>query len=228
MNWQTITVFQWQQLTDLFTQSKDVTDLDLLVKSAAIITNQTEHQIDSIPVGELKPLLDKIAFIHTDIQPKAVKVIKVNGKRYKCIYDVRNIPAARYIESKHFSTDVNGNLHKIMACMVMPMRYTWRGWVEDKYDASKHSAYAEDMLSAPISHVLGSVVFFYQVYNLWIRNSKGYLTKEMEMKGITKYQAEAAYQTLCNIMDGYTKPNWLPIMKGSPSRKRSTSKQSTT
>jgi hypothetical protein len=228
MNWQTITVFQWQQLTDLFTQSKDVTDLDLLVKSAAIITNQTEHQIDSIPVGELKPLLDKIAFIHTDIQPKAVKVIKVNDKRYKCIYDVRNIPAARYIESKHFSTDVNGNLHKIMACMVMPMRYTWRGWVEDNYDASKHSAYAEDMLSAPISQVLGSVVFFYQVYNLWIKNSRGYLTKEMEMKGITKYQAEAAYQTLCNIMDGYTKPNWLPIMKGSPSRKRSTSKQSTT
>ena len=215
MTWANITTFQWQQLTELFTNSQDLTDLDLSVKSAAIITNQTEHQIDSLSISELKPLLAKISFVHTDIQPKAVKVIKVNGRRYKCVYDVRNIPAARYIESKHFSTDVNGNLHKIMACMVRPMKRTWFGWAVTKYDAAKHSEYAQDMLSAPITQILGSVVFFYQVYRVWIKSSRTYLVSEMTAKGVTPYQAEAAYQTLCNIMDGFTKPSWLPNMKAS-------------
>jgi hypothetical protein len=215
MTWNNITTFQWQQLTELFTKSKDLTDLDLSVKAAAIITSKTEHQIDSLPISQLKPLLDSISFIHSDIQPKAVKVIKVNGKRYKCVYDVRNIPAARYIESKHFSSDVNGNLHKIMACLVRPMKKTWFGWVEEKYDAAKHSDYAQDMLSAPITAILGSVVFFYQVYRLWIKSSRTFLVKEMETKGVSKYQAEAAVQTLCTILDGFTKPNWLPTMKAS-------------
>ena len=215
MNWSNVTVFQYQQINELYANSKDLTDLDISVKVASILTNQTENQIDSLPVKELAPLLESIAFINDEIKPEAVKVLNINGKRYKCVYDVRNIPASRYIESKHFSSDVMGNLHKIMACMVIPQRRGWFGWVNDKYDAGKHSDYSQDMLEAPIVSVLGSVVFFYQVYKIWIKNSRDYMVQQMMEQGVERMKAEEVHQVLCSIMDGYTKPNWLPTLKES-------------
>jgi len=132
MNWSNVTVFQYQQINELYANSKDLTDLDISVKVASILTNQTENQIDSLPVKELAPLLESIAFINEEIKPEAVKVLKINGRRYKCVYDVRNIPASRYIESKHFSNDVMGNLHKIMACMVIPQKRGCFGWKDER------------------------------------------------------------------------------------------------
>lgn len=208
MTWKDVNVFQWQQIVNLFTKEKDLTELDLAVKSVAIVKNMTEHQIDSMPIGELNPLLKSIAFIHEEIKPQPVKYIQVGKKRYKCIYDIRKMPAARYIESKYFSQDVNGNLHRIGACMVMPMKKTLFGWKVDKYDASKHEEYAQDLLEAPITAVLGSVVFFCLVYRNWIKASKDYLVSEMMSKSLTKYQAEVLYQTLCETLDGFIKPHW--------------------
>ncbi len=208
MTWKDVNVFQWQQIVNLFTKEKDLTELDLAVKSVAIVKNMTEHQIDSMPIGELNPLLKSIAFIHEEIKPQPVKYIQVGKKRYKCIYDIRKMPAARYIESKYFSQDVNGNLHRIGACMVMPMKKTLLGWKVDKYDASKHEEYAQDLLEAPITAVLGSVVFFCLVYRNWIKASKDYLVSEMMSKSLTKYQAEVLYQTLCETLDGFIRPHW--------------------
>jgi len=155
MNWKDLNVFQWQQLNDLFLKSKDATDLDLAISAASICTGLTEHEIDSLPVSDLTPLLKVISFIHEELKPQPERFIKLKGKRYKCIYDVRKIPAARYIETN------------------------------------------------------GSVVFFYQVYRNWIKSSKDYLIREMMENKLTRYQAEAVHQSLCSIMDGYTKPNWL-------------------
>ena len=208
MTWKDVNVFQWQQIVNLFTKENDLNELDLAVKSVGIITGMTEHQIDSLPIGKLNPLLKSIDFIHEEIKPQPSKYIKINGRKYKCIYDVRKIPAARYIESKHFAQDVNGNLHKIAACLVMPMKKTIFGWKVDKYDASRHEDYAQDMLEAPITSVLGSVVFFCLVYRNWIKASQDYLISEMMSKGITRYQAEILYQTLCDTMDGFIRPHW--------------------
>jgi hypothetical protein len=217
MTWKDINVFQWQQITDLFTKGTEgMTELDMAVKAAAIVMDLTEHQIDSLPIDKLKPLLEQITFLHKEIKPSPAKYIKVNGKRYRCIYDIRKMPAARYIEAKYFSDDTHGNLHKLAACMVMPQKRNWIGrWVDDKYDASKHSEYADDMLAAPIVNVLGSVVFFYQVYSNWIRNSKDYLIAEMIKGGMTKYQAEKLYIHLCEITAGFIKPSWSLNMKAS-------------
>jgi hypothetical protein len=208
MTWKDVNVFQWQQIVNLFTKEKDLTELDLAVKAVAILSNMTEHQIDSLPISDLNPLLKSINFIHEDIKPEPSKYIQVGSKRYKCIYDIRKMPAARYIESKYFSKDVNGNLHRIAACMVMPMKKTLFGWKVDKYDAAKHEDYSQDMLEAPITAVLGSVVFFCLVYRSWIKVSKDYLVAEMMSKSLTKYQAEVLYQTLCETLDGFIKPHW--------------------
>ena len=210
-SWQDINVYQWQQLCHVFADMSN-SSLDMVVKSAAIVLNKTEHEIDSLPIGELNKIAKQLAFTHEEVKPKAVRWIDVNGKRYRCIYDVRNIPAARYIESKVFGENPNDNLHRIAASMVIPQKrlYGIGFHVDDKYDASKHEEYANDMLSAPITEVLGSVVFFCEIYLRSIKSLRTYLVAAMLRTGaMTMAQAEARYQDLCSGLGGIIKPNWL-------------------
>lgn len=203
MNWKDVTVWQWQQLQAI-TKKKDDTELDKAVKTLAILTNRTESQIDSLSISELNKELKAIDWISkTDANPKPVDFIKVNGKKYRCIYDVRQIPFARYIESKFFSEDVVLNLHKIAASMVRPMKLTWRGWKVAKYDASKHEDYAQDLLGAPFEAVYGSVVFFCQVFSDSIKSSKDFMKADLMKNGMTEEEAEMTMEVLCAAMDGF-------------------------
>lgn len=209
MNWKDVTIWQWQQMQNLLAKSKDYTELDIAVKSLAILTNQTESQIDSLTIKQLGVELEKIKFItDTAPTPKTVDFIKVGKKRYRCIYDVRKIPYSRYLETKFFTTDVTMNLHKIAASMVVPMKLTWRGWRVAKYDASKHDEYSQDLLGAPFEQVYGSVVFFCQVFSDSIKSLADYFKEEMMKAGMTTEEAETTVKVLCQSMDGFTR---LPL-----------------
>lgn len=211
MTWDKLTLWQYQQLMPILTDpDKDWTKLDQEVKLLSIITGLTEHQIDSLDFATLKELRSELDFLDDEIKGKPVDYIDVNGRRYRCVYEIKYMPAARYIESKVFSKKTLENLHKIAASMVIPQKKNWLGkWVDDIYDASKHELYAMDMQEANYVHCYHSLVFFYQVYRNWIKSSKDYLIREMMENKLTRYQAEAVHQSLCSIMDGYTKPNWL-------------------
>jgi hypothetical protein len=215
MTWNELTVWQYQQIYPIVTKpEKDWTTLDVESKLVGILHNLTDTQVDSLSVSEFNKLKQNLGFLNEQIEGKPVKYTEVNGKRYKFIYDVQQIKAARYIETKVFSTDLVGNLHKLAASMVMPQRKTWYGkWVDDKYDAAKHSQYAEDLQGAKFMHVYQSVVFFYQVYRNLIEVSKDYLVKEMMARGLTMELAQGAVQILCETLDGNIAPNLLPTKK---------------
>ncbi len=92
MTWNDVTVFQWQQLMNLYVK-EDVADLETATLS--ILFNRTENEILSLSEGERLGLLSKIDFVHTPPQGKPEKSIKCqSGARYKCIYDVRQLRAA--------------------------------------------------------------------------------------------------------------------------------------
>lgn len=213
MNWQSITVFQWQQLAELFNGS-NTDDADTVsIKAVSIITGKTEKEVLALPLSETMKLAKKIEFLKTDVPVKRVDYIAVKGKRFRCNYNVKDMAAARYIESKHFSGDFASNLHKIAASMVIPQKLTLLGWKDDIYDARKHDEYAEDLLSASIADVMGSVVFFYLVFRTWIKVFRDYLKSEMMRMAMTEYQAETTLQVLCDSMDGFIKPSWLQTMR---------------
>lgn len=214
MNWKDVTIWQWQQMQNLLAKSKDYTELDIAVKSLAILTNQTESQIDSLTIKQLGVELEKIKFItDTAPTPRTVDFIKVGKKRYRCIYDVRKLPYSRYLETKFFTTDVTMNLHKIAASMIMPMKLTWRGWRVAKYDASKHDEYAQDLLGASFEEVYGSVVFFCQVFSDSIKSLADYFKEEMMKAGMTTAEAETTVAALCESMDGFTRLPLSPTTK---------------
>ncbi len=215
MTWNDLTVWQYQQIYPIVTKpEKDWTNLDVESKLVGILYNITDTQVDSLSVGEFNKMKATLGFLDDKIEGKPVKYTEVNGKRYRFIYDVQQIKAARYIETKVFSTDLVGNLHKLAASMVMPQRKNWYGkWVDEKYDAAKHSEYAADIQASNFVHIYHSVVFFYQVYRNWIEVSKGYLVQEMTNKGLTKEVADQVVQTLCETLDGNIAPNLLPTTK---------------
>lgn len=212
MTWKDINVFQWQQLADLQNTKEGMTDEELSIKTIAIISNLTEQQIKDLSNRKLIRLANKVTFLKNDFEVQHSKYIHTKGKRYRCVYDVKKMPTARYVESKHFASSFNENIHRIAASMVIPQKRNWYGkWVDDQYDASKHEDYANDILTAPVTEVLGSVVFFCQVYRNWIKVSKDYLIWQMTMTAkMSRLQAEILYQGLCNVLDGFIK---LPLLQ---------------
>lgn len=215
MKWNELTLWQYQQIMPIITNpNKDWTELDKEVKLLTIVTGLTEYQIDSLGVKELKELRSELAFLDEPIEGQPVDYIKTNGKQYRINYDIKNMPFARYIESKVFSKDTVANLHKIAASMVIPQKKNWFGkWVDDKYDASKHEQYSVDMQEANFIHVYHSLVFFYQVYRNWIEVSRDYMTAEMMTAGMTKEQADSVVLLLCESTGGIIPPNLLPNTK---------------
>ena len=215
MKWNELTLWQYQQLMPTITNpDKDWTELDAEVKQLCIVTGLTEHQIDSLSLTALKELRKELAFLSEPIDGKPVNYIVTNGKRYRINYDIKNMPSARYIESKVFSKDTLANLHKIAASMVIPQKRNWLGkWVDQDYDASKHEEYAADMQEANFVHIYHSLVFFYQVYKNWIEVSRDYMTAEMTKSGMTKNQADMVVDLLLESMDGTTPVTLLPPKK---------------
>lgn len=215
MTWKDVTVWQWIQLQNVLLKKEGFTELDIAVKCLSILTDQTETQIDSLSVKDLNKQLIGIKFVTETLpDPKPVDFLKTPGGRYRCIYDVRNIPYARYLETKFFGADVGLNIHKIAASMVMPMKLTWRGYKLAKYDSAKHEDYANDILEAPFEQVYGSIVFFCQVFNDSIKSLSGYFRMESIKAGMTPEEAEIMVERLCKDLDGFTKPLLSRTTKG--------------
>ena len=225
MKWNNISVWQYQNIVKTLA-NKEADEIDKSFKLIGIVYNMTENQVDSLTQAEYKAKLKECDFLNSMPEGKPVQIIKVNGKRYRAIYDVTKMPFGRYVESKAFVGDIYGNLHKLGATMVMPQKRNLLGlWVDDKYDASKHEDYAEDILQANFQDVYFSLVFFYQVFRNWIEVTRDYLVAKMMITGQTKEECSQVVADLCSILDGIIQPNLLPTTKISELSKSLTEQQ---
>jgi len=220
--WNKINVWQYQQIYNVYnSKDKYLTEIEVDSKLVSIVNNMTDAQVDSLSLTEFRKLKRSIIFLTKPIEGKPVKYISINkNKRYKLNYDVSKMPFARYIESKVFSEDLYNNLHKLAATMVIPQKRILGIWFKQKYDASKHEQYSEDMLTARFIDVYHSLVFFYQVYRNWIEVSQDYMVSKMMQTGMTQDKAKEVVQDLCTTLDGSIPPNLLPNTKVAQLRKR--------
>lgn len=215
MNWNDITVKQYQQLYPILTQdNSQKSDLDLLVEVISICEGLAVDEIDSWPYKKLLEKQNEYLFLSDlDFDKTAKSFINANGKRYHFVHEVEKMPAARYIEAKTFAAgDIITNLHTIMASCVMPMRKKWYGWIDDKYDARNHAQYAADLQHAKFCEIYNCVVFFCQLYGGWMIHSRAYLVN-VYSQTMTVSEAEELVNVLCNSMAGYITPKQLQILK---------------
>jgi hypothetical protein len=220
--WHKINVWQYQQIYNVYnSKDKYLTEIEVNSKLVSIVNDMTEAQVDSLTITQFNKLKKSILFLTQPIAGKPVKYISINkNKRYKLNYDVSKMPFARYIESKVFSEDLYNNLHKLAATMVIPQKRILGIWFKQKYDASKHEQYSEDMLTARFIDVYHSLVFFYQVYRNWIEVSQDYMVSKLMQTGMTQDKAKEVVQDLCTTLDGSIPPNLLPSTKVAQLRKR--------
>lgn len=223
MTWQDITVYQFQQLARL--AGEELTP-DNLVKTAAICFNITEQEVDSWPVSKFHEKVKELSFLQESMIWEPVQFVEVDGRRYRFVYDVRNIHAARYIDVKQLSREgFEASLHKCAASMVVPQVKTGKGWKDAEYDAAKHGDYAQDMLSAPITAIHGSALFFSKVY----AHSIASLADSLKPEGLTPEQMTTARALLLDspkYLAGSITPGSLPSVSVSHLSRRIASRQS--
>lgn len=206
----TIKMFQ-----DLFTISQ--TEMDEIDKSILLVqayTGKSEFEINKMSVkkfnrlcAKIKDAFDQVGKRMSEGKPK--NLIKANGKWYWLNYEINEMTAGRYVETATFGADIVGNLHKLMATMCTPMKWSWKGLVLDKYKAENHSKYAEDMLQADFEHCYQACVFFYAVFNESMRA----LQYSLEGEQTEKEMLNQHLMNFRNLMDGCITPSWLANLK---------------
>ena len=206
----TIKMFQ-----DLFAISQ--TEMEEIDKSILLVqayTGKSEFEINKMSVKKfnrlcvkIKNAFDQMGKKMTEGKPK--NLIKANGKWYWLNFEINEMTAGRYVETATFGSDIVGNLHKLMATMCTPMKWSWKGLVPDKYKAENHSKYADDMLQADFDHCYQACVFFYAVFS----ESMKVLQYSLEGEQTEKEMLNQHLTSFKNLMDGCIMPSWYQNLK---------------
>jgi hypothetical protein len=169
--------------------------------------------MDQLSIGQLNDLFRKYADLFNEVAPdKTMREWYKDGIKYKLISDIRDINAGQYNELIHFSKggDIVGNLHRLMATLVMPMERKYFRWVAIKKD---HAKVSELMLDAPFHLCLKSAVFFCKVFTTSLKNLTPFLADQLMKEGMTKSEALEAMEGLCSLMDGILMPSKSQTLK---------------
>lgn len=132
-----------------FLKCKTIADLepDLInrnIKLLAELSGKTFDEVESMPIEQLTNALkdfNKFELLNTDAKVKMD--FKVNGRRFKCIWQTQKLTAAQYIDATSFCKDeknIVANIHNILASICVEKN--WLGKVK-KYDGANHKEVAD-------------------------------------------------------------------------------------
>lgn len=162
--WNRLNLFQYQQLIPLLQSDTNEYDYSKII---AVVNSITLEQVYQLTEKQYYKKFNDLQFLKEAASGKPQKYIHTDNGLYECNYDVMNMPCARYIESKVFFNDLNNNLHKIGASMVIPIKKRFFKYTRLQYDASNHSKYSQDILSAKFKDIYFSIIqFLKEIKNL--------------------------------------------------------------
>lgn len=209
-----LTIEKFQELYQISGMEMDELDKSILL--VQVLTGKSKYEVEAMPLAKFNKLCLKITTAFEGLNKKLnadkpKQIVKVNGNWYFLNYEITKKPmtAGRYVETATFSSDIIGNLHKIMATMANPMEWTWKGLRIKKYDALDHERISNDMLQMDFSVAYHSALFFYALFSKSMKASASYLQsqvgKEVPMK--------EALEHLSKAMDGSITANWYKNLK---------------
>ena len=202
---------QFQELYYVST-STDI-DLDKSIKMVGIVTNKTPEQVEAMSMIRFNLLCARVhkefkIFEKDLLKSKPRKIVRIGKRFYKINYDVAKAKASTYVEVATFSADIIQNLHKVMASIVTPVRFSWGKWVE-----VEHEHLAKEMESMDFEAAYHAAVFFYTLFNVSMQVIQPYLINEMTSKGVTKEKAMEVLTNSQSILDGFIMPRWSQTSK---------------
>ena len=207
-----LTIKKFQELHQASLTNLDEIDKSILL--VQIFTGKSEYEINKMSIKKFNRLCANInksfnKLSNNMLAEKPKNLIKANGKWYWLNLEINELTAGRYVETATYASDVIGNLHKLMATMCVPMKWSWKGLVPDKYNAEHHAKYAEDMLHADFNDAYQSCVFFYKLFS----ESMKALQSSLEEDPMGKEMLNQNLTIFNNLMDGYLMPNWSVNLK---------------
>lgn len=200
MNWNDITVEQFQAVRKL--QETKMDEFDRLSQVLSVLYGYSPEEVDELPVHEYAALAGGIKFLTEDEIPgKVKKYIRIGARKYYLHIAPSKIKHRQFVEIQHFSNDIIGNLHNILASICCPVKW----FVVKGNKASDHSNYAEDFKKEKLVDVYHACLFFCRVYAVSLRATADYLLRTMP----DKEQAFHTWELLndsARDMDGYIQP----------------------
>lgn len=209
-----LTIEKFQELYQV--SLMEMEELDKSVLLIQVLTGKSKDEVESMPLSKFNKMCLDITNAFESLtkkmdNDKPKQIVKANGRWYFLNYEITKKPmtAGRYVETATFSSDIIGNLHKIMATMANPMEWTWKGLRMKKYDALEHERISQDMLQMDFSIAYHSALFFYALFSKSMKASANYLqsqvAKEVPMK--------EALVDLSKAMDGSITASWYKNLK---------------
>lgn len=207
-----MTILQFQQL--YYISQAKIQSLDKSIQMVGVITGKTPEQVDTMSMRRFNRICRKINK-HFEVlgsrynNGKPKKYVFLKGRMYQLHYNIKRKPmnAGRYVEAIAFGKDVVNNLHKIMATMSTPMRWSWKKFKFVPYER-EHEDIATDFESMDFETAYHAAVFFYTVFRVSMQIIQPYLIQEMTSKGANRTEAEETLNTSLSILDGLTMPKW--------------------
>ena len=208
-----ITIEKFQELYDI--SQREGTELEKSTLLVQCLTGKTEEEVNKMPVFKFNKLCRKINSAFTQFTTsmdlkKPKNIVKANGRYYWLNYEMAKPPmnAGKYIEIATFSSDIIGNLHRIMATISTPMHFSWKGLVLTEGEKD-HEKISEDMLHLDFGIAYHSCLFFYAVSSKSIQNSSTYF----KSISTNKIQMEEVLTNLSEVLDGYITAKWYRNLK---------------
>jgi len=162
-----LTIKQFQQANNI--NKLEINDYDKSILFIKLIAEKTDEDVSKMSINKFNKLCSKILKSFNDIQNNITKnkhkrIIRIKNKFYFINYDIAKLDAGRYVETATFGVDLLDNLHKLMATMVVPMKWTLKGLKAMQYDAMNHEQIAEDMLQADFKNCYSSCLLFLESF----------------------------------------------------------------
>lgn len=206
-----VTISKFQELYKI-----SLMDINEAEKSALLVqefTGMSEEQVNKMPLKKFNSLCALInrkfeAFGVELDNKKPQKYIAIKGRLYLIEYDLAKPPmnAGRYVELATYSDDIIGNLHKIMATMCTPLKFTFKGL---KRKEKIHSKVANDMLDVDFSVAYHSAVFFYAVFSKSIQGLSTYF----KTISTDSAKVDEVMKNLAEFTDGFITAKWYRNLK---------------
>jgi len=187
-----LSVGEYQQLYSI-QKSKD-DDIDKAIASVSIITGKPRWEVEDIPLIQFAEISRSVAALFTTpLAPqKPQDYILISGQKYRVILDPKHLTAGQYIDLQHFlKGDIIDNLHKLMACIVIPAK--------GKYDGENHEKISQAIQDCNFIEVHATCVFFSTLWTNSIKAISPYLIREM-----SKMDPKLKEIDLESIMDGFS------------------------
>jgi hypothetical protein len=206
-----VTISKFQELYKI-----SLMEINEVEKSALLVqefTGLSEEQVNAMPLKKFNSLCAKInkkfeAYGVELDNKKPQKYVAVKGRLYLLEYDLAKPPmnAGRYVELATYSDDIIGNLHKIMATMCTPLKFTIKGL---KRKEKNHRQVAEDMLDIDFEVAYHSAVFFYAVFSKSIQASATYF----KTIATDSAKVDEVMKNLAEFTDGFITAKWYRNLK---------------